>query len=320
MKAAYTSNFSHIRTTDVARVGGKNASLGELFNALAPQGVGVLDGFAITTGAYWRLFQEQGLRIKLDSLFTKFDAENLDQLAERGHAARTLILETLLPADLCANIIDSYRQLIQRLGSEPELAVRSSASAEDLPEASFAGAAETFLNVRGETALLRAVHQCLGSLFTDRAISYRARQGYSQLKVVLSIGVMPMVRSDLACSGVIFTLGTESGFRDVVTISGAYGLGEFVVQGSVTPDEWPVFKTTLRNGHEPIVGRQLGTKEVRLVYGQGTRTTRSKMTPAEERLRYCLKDAEVLQLARWACQIEDHYSNLARHPQPMDIE
>jgi len=320
MKNAYTLNFSEIRMTDVAKVGGKNASLGELFNALAAKGVGVLDGFAITTNAYWRLLQEHDLRTKLESLFSKFDPENLDQLAATGHAARTLILETSLPTDLCTDILISYREFIKRLGHETELAVRSSASAEDLPEASFAGAAETFLNVRGEGSLLRAVQQCFASLFTDRAISYRARQGYSQLKVALSIGIMPMVRSDLACSGVIFTLDTESGFRDVVTITASYGLGEFVVQGTVIPDEWRVFKPTLRNGHEPIVGRRLGSKEVRLVYGQGTRTTRSELTPAEDRMRFCLTDAEVLQLAKWACQIEDHYSNLAKHVQPMDIE
>ena len=320
MKNAYTLNFSEIRMTDVAKVGGKNASLGELFNALAAKGVGVLDGFAITTNAYWRLLQEHDLRTKLESLFSKFDPENLDQLAATGHAARSLILETSLPTDLCTDILISYREFIKRLGHETELAVRSSASAEDLPEASFAGAAETFLNVRGEGSLLRAVQQCFASLFTDRAISYRARQGYSQLKVALSIGIMPMVRSDLACSGVIFTLDTESGFRDVVTITASYGLGEFVVQGTVIPDEWRVFKPTLRNGHEPIVGRRLGSKEVRLVYGQGTRTTRSELTPAEDRMRFCLTDAEVLQLAKWACQIEDHYSNLAKHVQPMDIE
>ena len=320
MKNAYTLNFSEIRMTDVAKVGGKNASLGELFNALAAKRVGVLDGFAITTNAYWRLLQEHDLRTKLESLFSKFDPENLDQLAATGHAARSLILETSLPTDLCTDILSSYREFIKRLGHETELAVRSSASAEDLPEASFAGAAETFLNVRGEGSLLRAVQQCFASLFTDRAISYRARQGYSQLKVALSIGIMPMVRSDLACSGVLFTLDTESGFRDVVTITASYGLGEFVVQGTVIPDEWRVFKPTLRNGHEPIVGRRLGSKEVRLVYGQGTRTTRSELTPAEDRMRFCLTDAEVLQLAKWACQIEDHYSNLAKHVQPMDIE
>ncbi len=209
---------------------------------------------------------------------------------------------------------------MQRIGRENELAVRSSASAEDLPEASFAGAAETFLNVRGEEALLRAVHKCFASLFTDRAISYRARQGYSQLKVALSVGVMPMVRSDLASSGVIFTLDTESGFRDIVTITGSYGLGELVVQGVVTPDEWLVFKPTLADGHESIIGRTVGSKEVRMVYAAGTRSTRSEATTTQDRARYCLADTEVLQLARWACLIERHYSEVAGHPQPMDIE
>jgi pyruvate,water dikinase len=320
MKTDYTLNFSEIHITDMAKVGGKNASLGELFNALTIKGVGVLDGFAVTTDAYWRLLQEQRLREELEELFTKLDAENLEQLAASGHAARSAILRTPLPGDLRSAILESYRELLQRLGREPELAVRSSASAEDLPEASFAGAAETFLNIRGEEALIHAVHRCFASLFTDRAISYRARLGYSQVKVALSVGVMPMVRSDLACAGVVFTLDTESGFRNVVTLTGAYGLGEFVVQGVVTPDEWRVFKPTLRDGYEPIVSRQLGSKEVRLIYGKGTRTTRSEATPAEERMRYCLRDAEVLQLARWACLIEDHYSNLAEHPQPMDIE
>ncbi len=282
--------------------------------------MGVLDGFAITTDGYWRLLEEQGLRGKLEEIFSNLDPENLEQLAAKGHEARGKILETALPEDLQSAVRESYRALAGRLGREAELAVRSSASAEDLPEASFAGAAETFLNVRGEEALLRAVHQCFASLFTDRAISYRARQGYSQLKVALSVGVMPMVRSDLASSGVIFTLDTESGFRDVVTITGSYGLGELVVQGVVTPDEWLVFKPTLLAGYESIVGRQLGSKEVRMVYAAGTRSTRSEATSAQDRARYCLTDAEVLQLARWACIIEQHYSEIAGHPQPMDIE
>jgi pyruvate, water dikinase len=320
MKSIFTANFSEIRMGDVARVGGKNASLGELFSALKKQGVGVLDGFAITTDSYWRLLEERGLRAVLEALFSNLDAENLEQLAVKGHEARAHILETALPEDLQSAIRESYRALMARLGREAELAVRSSASAEDLPEASFAGAAETFLNVRGEDGLLRAVHQCFASLFTDRAISYRARQGYSQLKVALSVGVMPMVRSDLASSGVIFTLDTESGFRDVVTITGSYGLGELVVQGVVTPDEWLVFKPTLREGYESVVGRQLGSKEVRMVYAAGTRSTRSEATPEQDRARYCLADSEVLQLARWACLIEQHYSENAKHAQPMDIE
>ncbi len=257
-----TLDFSQIRMSDVALVGGKNASLGELFTALKPKGIGVLDGFALTTDAYWLLLEECGLRQKLEEIFSKLDPENLQSLATSGHAARTQILQTPLPDSIRSAVITAYRGLVDRFGHEPDMAVRSSASAEDLPEASFAGAAETFLNVRGEEALMRAVQQCYASLFTDRAISYRARQGYSQLKVALSIGIMPMVRSDLAASGVIFTLDTESGFRDVVTITGSYGLGEFVVQGVVTPDEWEVFKPTLREGHASIVGRELGSKEV----------------------------------------------------------
>jgi pyruvate,water dikinase len=317
---SFTLDFSEIHMTDVPRVGGKNASLGEMFNALKPRGVGVLDGFATTDKAYWHLLSERGLEEKLRKALSHFDPENLQELAERGHQSRQAVLETPIPADLAADIVASYRRLVARFGRETELAVRSSATAEDLPEASFAGQAESFLNVRGEEGLLRAVQQCFASLFTDRAISYRARLGYSQLKVALSVGVMPMVRSDLASSGVIFTLDTESGFRDVVTVTGAYGLGEFVVQGVVTPDEWLVFKPTLLKDCRPIVGRRLGSKEVRLVYAQGTRTTRSETIPLSERSRYSLSDDEVLTLARWACVIEDHYSGLAGHRQPMDIE
>ena len=320
MKTNFTMDFSAIGMGDVALVGGKNASLGELFRALRPKGVGVLDGFALTTSAYWKLLEGQGLRARLEKVFSDLDPENLEQLAVKGHEARTQILQTDLPEALRSAIHESYQALIQRLGREAEMAVRSSASAEDLPEASFAGAAETFLNIRGEDALLRAVHQCFASLFTDRAISYRARQGYGQLKVALSVGVMPMVRSDLASSGVIFTLDTESGFRDVVTISGSYGLGELIVQGVVTPDEWIVFKPTLRQGFDSVVGRRLGSKEIKLVYASGTRATRSEATPGKDRARFCLTDSEVLQLARWACLIEDHYSDIAKHPQPMDIE
>jgi pyruvate,water dikinase len=316
----YVLDFSEIALSDVGRVGGKNASLGELFRALKPAGVGVLDGFATTADAYRRLLAQDGLLDRLRSIFGDFDPEDLEELARRGHAARAAVLETPLPDDLRTAIAAAYDRLSARLGREPELAVRSSATAEDLPEASFAGAAETFLNVRGREGLLRAVHACCSSLFTDRAISYRARLGYDQLKVALSVGVMPMVRSDKASSGVIFTLDTESGFRDVVTVSGAYGLGEFVVQGVVTPDEWTVFKPTLASGHPAVIGRRLGTKEVRLVYADGSKGTRSEPTPADARGRFCLADEEVLTLARWACEVETHYSALAGHARPMDLE
>ena len=316
----YTLNFAEIGMKDISRVGGKNASLGELFNSLRSKGVGVLDGFATTADAYRALLAEGELEYELRSLVSDFDHEDVEELKRRGHAARVAILDMPLPAALRNAVIDAYEQLCERIGYEPELAVRSSATAEDLPEASFAGAAETFLNVRGRAALLRAMHQCFASLFTDRAISYRARLGYDHLKVAISVGVQPMVRSDKASSGVIFTLDTESGFRDVVLISSSYGLGEYVVQGVVTPDEWLVFKPTLQSAHRPIVGRRLGSKEVRLVYGDGSRTTRGESTPEAERKRYSLSDDEVLKLARWACIIEEHYSTQAGHPQPMDIE
>lgn len=316
----YTLNFADIGMKDISRVGGKNASLGELFNSLKPKGVGVIDGFATTADAYHALLAEGQLEYELRSLVSDFDHEDVEEPRRRGHAARVAILNMSLPKQLRDAVIKAYDQLCQRLGREPELAVRSSATAEDLPEASFAGAAETYLNIRGREALLRAVHMCFASLFTDRAISYRARLGYDHLKVAISVGVQPMVRSDKASSGVIFTLDTESGFRDVVLISSSYGLGEYVVQGVVTPDEWLVFKPTLQTGHRPIIGRRLGSKEVRLIYGQGNQTTRSEPTPEAECRRFSLSDDEVLKLAQWACAIEEHYSARAGHSQPMDIE
>jgi pyruvate,water dikinase len=316
----YVLDFSDITLDDLGRVGGKNASLGELFAALRPKGVGVLDGFATTAQAYRRLLGTGNLDGRLRAIFAGLDAEDLAQLSRAGQAARAAVLDTPIPDDVREAVLAAHDRLSVRLGREPEMAVRSSATAEDLPEASFAGAAETFLNVHGREGLLRAVHSCYSSLFTDRAISYRARLGYDQLEVALSVGVQPMVRSDKASSGVMFTLDTESGFRDVVTVSGAYGLGEFVVQGVVTPDEWTVFKPTLARGYRSIIGRRLGTKEVRLVYAGGAKGTRSEPTPAGERARFCLGDDDVLTLATWAVAIEDHYSTRAGHAQPMDVE
>ena len=316
----FTLDFSEITMADVSRVGGKNASLGELFHSLKPQGVGVLDGFATTVDAYGRLLEVNDRGSRLRVLFEGLDSENLTALAKAGDAARLAVLATPVPDAVRLAIEAGFDRLAQRLGRTPALAVRSSATAEDLPEASFAGAAESFLNVRGRDGLVRAVQQCYSSLFTDRAISYRARLGYDQLKVGLSVGIMPMVRSDQASSGILFTLDPESGFRDVVVISSAYGLGEFVVQGIVTPDEWIVFKPTLQTGHRAIVGRRLGSKEVRLVYADGSRGTRSEATPPAERARFSLTDDDVLTLARWGCLIEHHYSERAGHPQPMDVE
>ena len=316
----FIRDFSSIRMADVSSVGGKNASLGELFNVFKPQGVGVLDGFAVTAEAYRMLLATADLEQRLRTIFEGLDVEDVGKLSSAGHDARSAVLNTPLPAELRFAILEGYSRLCSREGTKPSLAVRSSATAEDLPEASFAGAAETYLNVRGEVDLLGAVHKCFASVFTDRAISYRARMGFDHLKVALSVGVMPMIRSDKASSGVIFTLDPETGFRDAVVVSGAYGLGEFVVQGVVTPDEWMVFKPTLHSGHNAIIGRRLGSKEVRLVYGDGSRTTMSQSTPRDQREQFSLSDMEVCQLARWACLIESHYSALAGRPQPMDME
>jgi pyruvate, water dikinase len=316
----YTLDFEQIGLKDVPAVGGKNASLGQLFNALRPKGINLLDGFAITATAYRRLLAENHLGQKLRDLLSNFNPEDVTELSARGHAARTAVLGTPLPEELRLSILEAYDQFCARLGREPEMAVRSSATAEDLPEASFAGQQETFLNIRGKEALLQAVQSCFASLFTDRAISYRALHGFDHMQVALSVGIQPMVRSDKGSAGVIFTLDPESGFRDVVVINSSYGLGEFVVQGVVIPDEWTIFKPTLAHGFNPIIGRRLGTKEVRLVYADGSRTTRSEPTPPADRNRFSLTDDEVLKLSQWACIIEEHYSSISGHGQPMDIE
>ena len=315
-----TLDFSEIRVTDISKVGGKNASLGELFNAFHSEGIGVLDGFATTAQSFRVFLQQMNLEERLKALFKDLDVDNVQKLTEAGFAARCLVRETALPPALCDAALAAYERLCQRSGGEIELAVRSSATAEDLPEASFAGAAESFLNVRGKSGLIEAIHLCFASLYTDRAISYRAKMGYGQLQVALSVGVMPMVRSDKGTSGVLFTLDPESGFREVVVLNGSWGLGEFVVKGTVTPDEWIVFKPSLEKGFLPIIGRKLGTKESRLVYNENGRGTRSESNPEAARQTFSLTDAEVTKLAEWGCIIEKHYSKLAGHPRPMDIE
>jgi pyruvate,water dikinase len=317
---AYTLDFDQISLKDVPRVGGKNASLGELYNSLRPKGIAVPDGFAITADSYRELLGVGGLNEKLRTILSGFDWRDVDELVTAGHSARAAIMATPIPVALTSAIALAYDRLSSRLGGQTELAVRSSATAEDLPEASFAGQQESYLNVRGRDALLHAVHSCFASLFTDRAITYRAERGYDHLQVALSVGVQPMVRSDRGSSGVIFTLDPETGFRDVIVINGSYGLGEFIVQGVVTPDEWMVFKPTLSGERRPLIGRRLGSKEVRLVYAGGNRATRSESIAPAERARFCLSDDEVLKLARWSRSIEDHYSEVAGHQQPMDIE
>ena len=306
--------------TDTSRVGGKNASLGELFNVFHRKGIAVLDGFATTADAFRLFLQELNLEGRLKALFENLDVDDVKKLSAVGFEARRLVGEARLPPALCDAVLDAYDRLCQRVGGPVELAVRSSATAEDLPEASFAGAAESFLNIGNKADLISALHKCFASLYTDRAISYRAKMGYGQLQVALSVGVMPMVRSDKGSSGVLFTLDPESGFRDALVINGSWGLGEFVVKGSVTPDEWTVFKPSVERGVFPIVGRKLGTKEVRLVYDENGSGTLSETTPESDRSRFSLSDPEVTRLAEWGCTIEKHYSALAGHPQPMDIE
>jgi pyruvate,water dikinase len=313
-------DLAEVGAGDVPLVGGKCASLGELFRALVPRGVRAVDGFATTREAYRLLLETDGLGKRLRELMNDLEYQDLKALNKAGREARALMLDTPLPTSVHEAIVSAYRRLCDRTRRSCEVAVRSSATAEDLPEASFAGQQDTILNVRGEDRLIEACHRCFASLWTDRAISYRASRGFDHFDVALAIGVQPMVRSDQACSGVMFTLDTESGFRDVVVINGAWGLGEAIVQGMATPDEWIVFKPTLGTGARPIVSRHLGTKEVKMVYGLDGKGTRTRDVVEAQRQRFCLSDYEVLQLAQWACVIEEHYSTLAGKATPMDLE
>src|SRR6516164_389220 len=321
-KTSYVRWFDSIRLKDLPEVGGKNASLGELHALLAADGGRVPDGFALTAGAYRQALDAAGAWEELRRLLSDFDHHDVAQLAERATAARQLVYEATGNPKLCAEIAAAYCALEEKCGANVAVAVRSSATAEDLPTASFAGQHESFLNVRGKADLIEACRRCFASIFTDRAIVYRIDNGFDHFKVALSVGVMKMFRSDLAASGVIFTLDTESGFRDVVFITGAWGLGENVVQGKVDPDEFYVHKPTFRQGYRTVLSRSLGKKETRLVYarGHGEASTRNFATRKTDRERYCLADGEVLELAGYAIRIEDHYSRLAGQPTPMDIE
>jgi pyruvate,water dikinase len=311
--------FRDITIDDIPLVGGKNASLGEMVRELASKGVRVPDGFAITADAYHHFIREAGLDRVIHEILADVDTGNMENLSQRGQAVRNAILNAALPGDLEEAIIEAYRDLNH--GTYPaDVAVRSSATAEDLPEASFAGQQETYLNVRGNTALLDACKHCFASLFTDRGISYRVDKGFDHFKIALSIGVQRMVRSDLACSGVIFTIDTETGFRDSVLVSAAYGLGENIVKGTVVPDEYCVFKPTLKKGRRPILRKRVGSKEVKLVYDDGGKMVRNVPVPPEDRAKFALTEDEVLQLARWACIVEDHYSAKRGHAVPMDLE
>ncbi|MBW2498604.1 MAG: phosphoenolpyruvate synthase [Deltaproteobacteria bacterium] len=321
-KTGFIRPFDTLGLDDVAIVGGKNASLGELYRELTPLGVRVPNGFAVTADAYRALLDSAGAWEPLREALEGLDPGDVEDLARRGRRARSIVYAAPLPDVVRDEIAEAYAALVEEYGPSLSVAVRSSATAEDLPNASFAGQHDTYLNVAGEDDLIEACRRCFASLFTDRAIHYRIDQGFDHFDVALSVGVMKMVRADRGASGVIFTLDTESGFRDVVLVTGAWGLGENVVQGNVNPDEFLVFKPTYEQGHRAVLRRTLGSKAIRMVYaeGGGRNTIRNVPTPQEDQERYCLSDEEVLALAGNAIAIERHYSEHAGSPRPMDIE
>ena len=307
--------FEEIGIDDVPLVGGKNASLGEMYQHLTSKGVQVPNGFAITAEAYKHLLKESGVEEAIRKALDGLDTHNIQDLKKRGKKVRDIILKADFPKDLEKAIIDAYKKMEEIYGEGVDVAVRSSATAEDLPDASFAGQQETYLNIRGTESLIEACHKCFASLFTDRAISYRQDKGFGHFDVYLSIAVQKMVRSDSASSGVMFTMDTESGFDQVVFITGAWGLGENVVQGAVNPDEFYVFKPTLKQGFRPVISKKLGLKQKKMIYTDNPRCpVRNKPTTKKEKNTYVLSDDEILQLAKWACIIEDHYKK------QMDIE
>ncbi len=318
----FTKPFNQISLTDLGQVGGKNSSLGEMFNKLSKTGIKIPDGFATTAEAYWHFLDHNRLRPKLERLLKSLDTDTFKNLSEIGSAARNLVLASSLPVELKTSIQEGVLILTDKYGTNISFAIRSSATAEDLPQASFAGQQETFLNIAGVENVIKACHRCFASLFTDRAIKYRVDNGFDHMKVALSVGVQLMVRSDKASAGVMFTLDPDSGFENAVLISGGWGLGENVVQGHVNTDEFTVFKTTLGKARQSIISRKLGTKSKTMIYsdrpGQELQPIKDSVinldTPEEMRQKFVLNDDEVIQLAKWGCEIEKYYKC------PMDIE
>jgi len=313
----YARWLREVRMADLPEVGGKNASLGEMLGTLSQAGIRVPDGFATTATAYQRFLAANGLEGRIRDRLSALAPEDVAALAKCGAEIRGWIEEAPLPADVESEIRSFYQQLTTKLAGEVSFAVRSSATAEDLPDASFAGQQETFLNIRGEGQVLDAIRRVYASLYNDRAISYRVHRGYDHGAVSLSVAIQQMVRSDLGAAGVMFTLDTESGFRDVVFITSSWGLGETVVQGSVNPDEFYVHKPLLAAGRPAIIRRGLGSKLQKMVFGgeaAAGRSTRTRDTADDERNRFSLDDADILELSRSACAIEQHYGR------PMDIE
>ncbi|MCP6719407.1 MAG: phosphoenolpyruvate synthase [Patescibacteria group bacterium] len=306
--------FKEISKKDVALVGGKNASLGEMFSQLTKKGINIPDGFALTSYSFWYFLKENGIDKELVNIFQKFNPNSLQSLKKTGKSARQAVLKGRFPQSLEKEIVESYKKLSKKYGKEnTDVAVRSSATAEDLKTASFAGQMETYLNIRGKKELLKAVKKSIASLFTDRAISYREEKGFSHLKIALSVGVQKMVRSDLASSGVIFTLDTETGFQNVVLINSVFGIGEMIVKGKIIPDEFYVFKPTLKKGYKSIIVKNAGRKRKKLIYNKAG-GLKEVAVSQKDQLRISITDQEILTLAKWAVLIEDHYKF------PQDIE
>lgn len=303
--------FNQIGIKDIPLVGGKNASLGEMYRHLTQKGVVVPNGFTITSAAYHYFLKKADIIKRIKQILADLNTHNLKNLMDRGAKVRQIILKSSLPEDLEQLIVRGYRKLEQQYGKNCDVAVRSSATAEDLPDASFAGQQETFLNIRGEKALLASCLKSYASLFTNRAISYREEKGFDHFSIGLSIGVEKMIRS--LCSGVMFSIDTETGFKNTVVINGSWGLGENIVQGAVTPDEFYIFKPTLEK-FKPILSKKLGAKEMKMIYSTPEHPTRNIKTTQQEKDSYVLSDQEILQLAKWAVIVENHYKK------PMDME
>ncbi len=307
--------FNETDKRDVPLVGGKNASLGEMYQKLTKRGANIPNGFSITAYAYRHLLKKEKLEKKLREILRGVNNKHVKELYKRGALARRLIRNAKFPEELNEAITKAYKQLCRQYGRDTDVAVRSSATAEDLPSASFAGQQETFLNIRGERALLAACKRCFASLFTNRAISYREDKGFDHFKIALSIGVQKMVRSDLAGSGVMFSIDTESGFKDVVFINASYGLGENIVQGKVNPDGYYVFKPLLNGKYKPIISKSLGNKRIKMIYTKSkSRPIKNINVSVKDRNKFAMSDDEILKLAKWACIIEQHYK------MPMDME
>ncbi|MEK6869362.1 MAG: PEP/pyruvate-binding domain-containing protein, partial [Nanoarchaeota archaeon] len=304
---------------DVPLVGGKNASLGEMYCNLTKKGVSIPNGFAVTAYAYRYLLKKAKIERKIKQILSGLNTNDMQDLSERGKKAREAILQAEFPEELAKAVTQAYEKLCREYGPDVDVAVRSSATAEDLPDASFAGQQESYLNIKGKKDLLEACKKCFASLFTNRAISYREDKGFSHFKIYLSIGIQKMVRSDLASSGVMFSIDTETGFRNAVLINGSYGLGENIVKGTVNPDQFYVFKPALKKGFKPIISKKLGAKKIRMIYDKKAATKNIKV-PESQRKKFCINDDEIIKLAKWAVIIEDHYSKKARKFKPMDME